>query len=96
MDDTDYCIINGCTYGGMENHEGRPLCLVCGEPDRMWSPGDDDDEFTDTDCHISRYGGTLPENVHAPDCAIALNGRHACSCKANSAPSIKRQREEQE
>ena len=20
---------------------------------------------------------------HAPDCAIALNGRHACSCKTN-------------
>ena len=29
-----------------------------------------------------RFGGTLPENVHAPDCAIAMNGRHACSCKA--------------
>ena len=47
MDDTDYCIINGCTYGGLENHEGRPLCLVCGEPDRMWSPEDDDDGFDD-------------------------------------------------
>ena len=28
--------------------------------------------------------GVLPLMAHAPDCAIALNGRHACSCKSNA------------
>jgi len=35
----------------------------------------------DADDWCGEYRST---NVHAPDCAIALNGRHACSCKANA------------
>ena len=29
--------------------------------------------------------GVMPLVSHAPDCAIALNGRHACSCLPNAA-----------
>ena len=45
MDDTDRCQINGCDFGGLVDHDGNPMCLVCGRVD--YTPREDDDDFDD-------------------------------------------------
>jgi hypothetical protein len=45
MDDTDPCQVNGCDFGGLVDHDGNPMCLVCGRVD--YTPREDDDDFDD-------------------------------------------------
>jgi len=37
---------------------------------------------------VARYGKAGLSRTHAPDCAIALNGRHDCSCGAKNTKGV--------
>ena len=49
MDDIDRCSVRGCEFGGLEDHNGNPMCLVCGrviKRETVEDPFEDEHEQT--------------------------------------------------
>jgi len=83
----------------------EPVCTNCGDPMELEPGWEWPEEPELCVCHgcahilfeeLWREKQNSPqcvkthsEQAHAPDCAIALNGRHACSCMPNSPQCVK-------